>query len=248
LSTVPLSSGRNGDALKDFENVFVAGAERGWRKSLEQVLHTWVDCVKEYAADPVLGRHYVPFSYDERAQVSFLSAAAWRSGQMAMEEFRTRKGHEKGFGRGDLVLKLGDTAVCIEAKRQRTNVEKVTSVLDRTPKRLMRARQDVAIVDLAEAEKLRRAGVVFITPSIKVGRGEALLRHRQALVDRLEKHAARPSSPLVTTTDGYQSDFWAAYLPADPEALRQAETPDKRWLGVVLVGSTVETSTGATVE
>ena len=224
--------------MEDFEHCFVADSERGWRAALVPLLEGWIGCLEQHVHDPVLGRHYTPFSYNERALVGFLAAAAWRGGFLAMEEFRTRKGRSRGYGRGDLVLKLGDTVVCLEAKRLGINLSRHPTPWPPAMKALDRARWDAVELALDHAAQLSRAGVVFVAPRIDATDSGRFERLRERLIDQVTAHAH--ASPEVRTPAGYVPDFWAAYLPAGAMEMRQAEVPGKRWMGVILVGSTLD--------
>src|SRR5690606_5499082 len=64
----------------------------------------------------------VPYFYNERASLSVLCGAAWRSGYLALEEYVAIKGGEsdKPNGRIDLYIgqRDGDEEICIEAKHE----------------------------------------------------------------------------------------------------------------------------------
>jgi hypothetical protein len=225
--------------VRDFEHIAVADSDQGWRSSLVPLLEAWIESLKQYARDPVLGRHYTPFSYNERALVSFLAAAAWRSGFLAMEEFRTRKGRKRGFGRGDLVLKLGDTVLCLEAKKSGVNLSAHPNPWPYVAKSLDKARRDAGELALDHVDHLARVGVVFLAPRIMANDAGGDERLSEGLISRLESCAQNASESLVTTPSGQVADFWAAYLPADAVRMHQAEAPGKKWLGVILVGYTL---------
>jgi hypothetical protein len=61
-----------------------------------------------------------PYIHKERANIGLLSAAAWRCGWIALEEFRHEKGgrssKEKWVGRADLQIATDNTEEFIEAK------------------------------------------------------------------------------------------------------------------------------------
>ena len=226
--------------VTDFSHSYVADSKSGWRAGLKKVLNEWIHCLALYVDDPVLGAKYNPFSYNERVHVSFLAAAAWRCGFVAMEEFRTRKGDDKAVGRGDLMLKLGKTVLCIEAKNFDPNLEKYPEPWEFAGRKLRKARRDADKVNLAAASSLERAGVVFMAPKLKGVSDLAFAEYRAGFVDHLQAAAKKRSSSLVTTDDGHAADFWAAYFPAKAAELRQVEAAKKRLPGVVLLGSTLE--------
>ena len=81
----------------------------GWRKAVFKY-------IDNEPGDP-------PYLYNERANVSLLSAGAWLNNFIAIEEYISNKGRgkEQKRGRPDLYVRMGKYVVSIEAKQEWTS-------------------------------------------------------------------------------------------------------------------------------
>ena len=60
--------------------------------NLEDVIKNWFGVIDDYIK--YFGGNDVPYWYNERASISTLAAAAWKSGGIALEEYSMQKGDE----------------------------------------------------------------------------------------------------------------------------------------------------------
>jgi len=86
---------------------------------LTPVISEWIACIDKYARWHDGGD--LPYWYNERANVSVLTGAAWRANFVALEEYQVDKFKEtapngKSLGRNDLYLSSEEESLCIEAK------------------------------------------------------------------------------------------------------------------------------------
>lgn len=68
------------------------------------------------------------YSYNERASISMLAAAIWKSKGIAIEEYVAEKNHDGEIkkGRVDLWFKIGDFSGLVEAKQMKKSVKSLT--------------------------------------------------------------------------------------------------------------------------
>lgn len=86
-------------------------------KPLEKVLDEWIKCTLEYIE--VWEGDDLPYWYNERANVSILAGAAWRSEMTAIEEYQSEKEtstKNKFNGRNDIYIADKKHGFAIEAK------------------------------------------------------------------------------------------------------------------------------------
>jgi len=98
----------------------IGGILPGPLKSLYRVLNKWNSLMQ----DSEWEKNDVPWWYNERALLSLLAGAIWKSGGWAFEEFVTSKRmvskrgrHGKGAGRGDIMFEIGQETFIAEAKQ-----------------------------------------------------------------------------------------------------------------------------------
>ena len=234
--------------MKDFKKIFVAGAEDvGWREELKKTLQHWIKCMEQFASYEQLQGNYTPFWYNERAHVGFLAGGAWRANRQnfALEEFRTKKQHDDGesTGRGDLMLRLDDTLLCCECKAVRASLNRPRPKHDPWRigrKSLLQAKSDAESVSLNHVERWERAGISFLVPTIDEEHVDQFVPLRDGFLEELEQHAGEDPLALVPPGESLRTDFWAAYFPAWAKTTMMADVKrDKRWAGVVLLGTTL---------
>jgi hypothetical protein len=132
---------------------------------LRRLLRGWAFTCAEY--ERCVAGDFV-CDYHERAQIGFLAAAAWRSGGVALEEWRTEKTNPLNAarnGRGDLWVQMKGLCAHFEAKHARI----VISVRVAEAARAARSRLRVAqcdVCDLRCGPGERRLGVLFVAPTI----------------------------------------------------------------------------------
>lgn len=100
------------------------GTYRGFeiknRKGLNHwdvLLEEWLVSVERYCR--IMKGEDAPYIYNERANISLLSGAAWKSGRIALEEYQSEKGYRnksKRYGRADLWISSDTEEEVIEAK------------------------------------------------------------------------------------------------------------------------------------
>lgn len=89
-------------------------------KALRPILEGWLRILHRYIAYcEAQGQLDLPWWYNERATLSTLAAAAWRSGHIALEEFAVTKGRRENqyAGRCDLAIDVNGESFAIEAKQ-----------------------------------------------------------------------------------------------------------------------------------
>ena len=81
------------------------------------IMEEWMLAIERYTR--IMNGNDAPYYYNERANVSVLAGAAWRSGWIALEEFQSKKGYRnkaKKNGRADLYFANDTSEELIEAK------------------------------------------------------------------------------------------------------------------------------------
>ncbi len=81
------------------------------------IMEEWMLAIERYTR--IMNGEDAPYFYNERANVSVLAGAAWRSGWIALEEFQSKKGYRnkaKNNGRADLYFANESFEELIEAK------------------------------------------------------------------------------------------------------------------------------------
>lgn len=91
---------------------------RGFRVRSKELAH-WVPLLEEWLVvierfSRLRGGGDSPFGYRERSNVGFIAAAAWRSGFVALNEFKHKK--KSNHGRADLLIQSSEWIEIIEAK------------------------------------------------------------------------------------------------------------------------------------
>jgi hypothetical protein len=132
------------------------------KRGLTPLLKSWQSAQREYNAIHTGPDSDFAWNYHERACVGFLAAAAWRIGGVALEEWRTCKGHGRktSKGRCDLYLHTKEVSFHIEAKRLWINVNSPERI-DFVQNMLESAQGDCGPLQCNDQEKL---GVLFVTP------------------------------------------------------------------------------------
>ena len=126
-------------------------------KNLKKVLKTWTKLNRQF----FIQSHDAPWWYNERADISVLSAAAWVAGGLALEEFSTKKGRgqSRRSGRCDLYINLRNSEFACEVKRTLITLTKSSSTnLKYIKESLKTACKDAGILGRDEG---RRFGVCF---------------------------------------------------------------------------------------
>jgi hypothetical protein len=86
---------------------------------LKPILEKWCSINQQFLKE---AESDCPWWYNERASVSILAGAAWKSGHITLEEYATRKGRRKNDterpGRCDLKIKIDSSNYLFEAKQQ----------------------------------------------------------------------------------------------------------------------------------
>lgn len=85
---------------------------------LRPVLERWFECIDRYNA--VRGDNESPYWFDERANLSLLSAAAWMAEMVTLEQTPTKKQIEEGErnGRADLFIASGEERAYLQATQR----------------------------------------------------------------------------------------------------------------------------------
>ena len=128
--------------------------------SLAPLLQAWLAVQRRYTQ--ITGDDY-SFNYHERAHVGFLAAAAWRTGGVALEEWRTAKGHRSSprNGRCDLYVFQPDAyEFHIEAKHIWARATA------RDPLKSIKAKLADAVKNAKDNQcsKNQKVGLLFVAP------------------------------------------------------------------------------------
>jgi hypothetical protein len=132
-------------------------ADGGKFGNLEKILWTWVKLNEQFFIQSRDGSWW----YNERASISFLAAAAWMAGGVALEEFSAKKKQNKveRSGRADVYLNLKGHEFACEAKYIWLSVNSPKPIV-RINTELKSACEDAECLDREEG---RRFGVCFAT-------------------------------------------------------------------------------------
>jgi len=144
---------------------------------LRPVLERWFECIDRYIQ--VHGDNESPYWFDERANLGLLSAAAWMSEMVTLEQTPTKKQQEDGDrnGRADLYIATNEERVYIQATQRwpRVNDLNLTQAL-------LDAVSDARKISYASDLKL---GCLFVAPHKP--QHSATPEELQDMVDDLQK-------------------------------------------------------------
>jgi hypothetical protein len=149
---------------------------------LSPALEEWTRLIAEYRRRQP---DDAPYWYGERASLSLLCAAIWRTDGIALEEYSAFKGDEAlARGRADLWLKIGRFTITVEAKQcwptVQSNGERAVACAEAA---LASACADASLVDRREAPF--QAGLVFVVPELAAMRVAAF--QPEVFADRLRR-------------------------------------------------------------
>lgn len=139
-------------------------------RHLKSILKCWVEVCKQFEVET---SGDIPWHYHERAHIGFLAAAVWKSGGVAIEEWRTTKSRNRvpSNGRCDLWAKFGGRSYYIEAKhawiRLRPNPK---SAAAKTRIRLAHALRDACANHCNRNRREHRLAVLFAVPSVSTAK------------------------------------------------------------------------------
>jgi len=142
--------------------------------ALKAILKQWIEVQREYTRQ--MGDDY-SWNYSERASTGFLAVAAWQSGGVALEEWRTEKGpkNDPRKGRCDLYIYHSKQSFHIEAKhmwsRATGKQPKEVSYIER---QLTKAVVDAKALQCPRDEKL---GILFLAPFYPIGKQTDMTIH-----------------------------------------------------------------------
>lgn len=166
---------------------------------LEPILKNWCNLNKTYLNKSEMD---CPWRYNERALISILAAAAWKSGHLALEEFSTMKGRKKdgthGPGRSDLKIHIENRTFLFEVKKSRPKLGKKPREIDLknvVSKSILgclnRARGDAGKL---KTKAGRRFGLCFVAPRISEIEETKLDDRLDGLIAQIQKKAHRYDS------------------------------------------------------
>jgi len=126
------------------------------RKIWEKLLRNWITVMDKY----LVTTKDLPYWHGENANTSFLAAAAWKSGGVAIEQIYAERKNGRSRGHSDLrICFKKDFNFAIEAKRDETT--KVTNIR----KKLDEAKQNLADLDKGYRSK-HLVSICFSFPRI----------------------------------------------------------------------------------
>lgn len=144
---------------------------------LRPVLERWFECIDRYNA--VRGDNDTPYWFDEKANLSLLSAAAWMADMVTLQQTPTRKQTEEGErnGRADLFIATSEERAYLQATQRWPRVNSLN---------LTQALQDIT----SDAKRISYAsdlklGCLFVAP--QKAQQSATPEELQDMVDDLQK-------------------------------------------------------------
>lgn len=156
---------------------------------LEEVLWEWT--VTQQRSFRVWEREDAPWWYGERASISVLAGAIWRSGGIALEEYSVEKaksaiGSHKDIksGRNDLYFHVGGADFILEAKSYWPNLRS-NDMYTGLENALQKAANDVKKVK--QNYGARRMAAVFIGPQIPAEHANKANDRIHVLLDALNE-------------------------------------------------------------
>lgn len=194
------------------------------RKIWEKLLRNWIKHMNKYYEE----RNDPPYWHGEDANTSFLAAAAWKSGGVAIEQFYVKRKKGKSQGHSDLRISFNrqeDFDFVAEAKREEdSQIEKIEGKI--------RGDLDEAKKELEKLNKECRGkdsvSICFSFPRIKVLKGKktSINVFQKKFIKRIREAFRKEKNIIV-----------ASYFPKfDMEKMRSIEYGDKFvYPGVLLV-------------
>lgn len=154
----------------------ISGNEFDRRTLLCQVIQNWIRA-NRVVAEAWRGLD-APWWYNERASLSILAGAIWRSGYLAFEEYSDEKWLHRGpkrttyTGRCDLYFELGHKGYVVEAKQGWSGGSSDHDVQKRIRKTLQAAHQAASRMSAGGRDQERLA-LAFIVPRFKPKRADS---------------------------------------------------------------------------
>lgn len=204
--------------------------------AMRPILSSWIVAIDSYIDFFNSNNGYkvpdVPWWYNERASISILAGAMWKTGNIAIEEYiinraNKRKGHG---GRCDLFIGHGfidGHAYACEAKQASFCIDNASpAVAKEIADNLLRsACEDARTIDKKEADT--RLAICFLVPY-----------YQQLKTSSVDKQLYRCRKEIQRTAN---LDFMAWNFPASAEGVSHVSQSNKRdfYPGVVLLGKKV---------
>ncbi|ROM62649.1 hypothetical protein BK653_28120 [Pseudomonas brassicacearum] len=144
---------------------------------LRPVLERWFDCIDRYNA--VRGDNDTPYWFDERANLSLLSAAAWMAEMVTLQNAPTRKQNEEGERNvsADLFIASTEERAFIQATQRWPKVNNLNLTQP-----LQEVTSDAKRISYASDLKL---GCLFVSP--QKAQQSATPEELQDMIDDLQK-------------------------------------------------------------
>ena len=127
-----------------------------WSSLLEE----WLLAIERYCR--LMDGEDAPYYYNERANISVLSGAAWRAGWVSLEEFQQEKGYsnqKKKNGRADLWLASEKDSELVEAKYKWICME--SNEMARIINEIMESASDDVKKSRASSKNIKAIGIGF---------------------------------------------------------------------------------------
>ncbi|MFJ7795368.1 hypothetical protein [Pseudomonas sp. NPDC096950] len=144
---------------------------------LRPLLERWFDCIDRYNA--VRGDNDTPYWFDEKANLSLLSAAAWMAEMVTLQQTPTRKQTEEGErnARADLFIATSEERAFLQATQRWPKVNSLNLT-----QALADITSDARRISYASDLKL---GCLFVAP--QKAQQSATPEELQDMVDDLQK-------------------------------------------------------------
>lgn len=124
------------------------------------LMEEWLLSIERYCR--IMNGKDAPYLYNERANISLLAGAAWRSGRIALEEFQHDKGYankKKTYGRADLWISSDEQDELVEAKCKWISLRSYS--VPNTANPVIKKATDDAIRTRANDKGIRAIGIGF---------------------------------------------------------------------------------------
>lgn len=165
--------------------------DSGGIPGLGRLLDSWIDAQEAYIV--AMEQDDCPWWYNEIAVTGFLAGAAWRTGGVGLQEYRTSKGRlkkDQWTGRCDLYTYVGADAFVFEIKYCQTNIGlRIDRSIERIAQQLAYATSDAKQHSARDGIRL---GLCFAAPRFSARRADDSERLIRDWCDEIStiKHSA----------------------------------------------------------
>ena len=176
------------------------------RAHFSKIIRCWLGIIEKYSDEYTDDALYY---YNERATLSTLAGAVWRSGEYALEEFGSFKikKRKRILGRADLWFSFGQKEYLIEAKQIWPSISRWSSDLNKQlDNGLNNAVNDVRkLKKYSYGDSVELVGILFVTPYLPPS-------------DQGKANVTKGNSKLINAIKNTPSDFYGFVFPSATSA------------------------------